>query len=192
MDISDIVKEIGIPIENWEGNCYGIACAIVEHGLVEGKAQYGHWLGPVAPGSMFDRGIPFARHGWVQCNGDMILDPTRWVFEGAEPYIWIGPNDGSYDPGGNVWRKRWERPCPLFDPESKQVSLQFTDLLDRSAIMDLLDNPPAVTIEQAFWLANLSFLTLGLVLAHALYQALDIAGLRALVPIDNWRLAMEE
>ncbi len=141
---------------------------------------------------MFDRGLPFARHGWIQCDDGRICDPTRWAFEGAEPYIWVGPNNSNYDPGGNIWRQRMERPCPPFNPESKQISLQFTEPLDELAIMDLLGNPPAVTRDHVFWLANLSFLTLGLVLARGLYQALYTAGLKALVPIDNWRLTMEE
>lgn len=189
MNIDKIASEIGIPTEGWIGNCHSISCAIVEQGLVKGKARYGHWLGPADPDSM--KGLPFVRHGWIECEDGTIIDPTRWVFEGTKPYIWVGTNDGNYDPGGNIWRKKWERPCPDYGPRDKKINLNLQDE-DRSIIIDMLGNPLSITIKHAFWLANLSIVTLGMVLAKSLYGALEQAGLIALVPIDNWDIVMSE
>jgi len=67
------------PAETWKGNCYSVASKLVAAGLLRGEAVYGHWRGPVAPGSMFaSRGCGFIRHGWVVLKGGRtIVDPTR-------------------------------------------------------------------------------------------------------------------
>ena len=190
MEIKQVAEQIGIAPREWEGNCYSIACKITKAGLVEGIPRYGHWLGPVVSGSIFDKGMPFVRHGWIEQENGMIVDPTRWVFEGVEPYIWSGLDDGNYDPGGNIWRRNWERPCPEYTSSGKQINLEFDNPEDYSIIMDMLRYPPNVTVEHAFWLANLSILTLGMKLAKGVYQALEKAGLRAAIPIDNWVIVM--
>jgi len=96
--VKEIEQAIGIPADDWKGNCHAIACEVVKAGLVEGEAVYGHWRGPVAKTSMFYRensGLGICRHGWVETADGFILDPTRWVFEDTEPYIFIG--DPEYD-----------------------------------------------------------------------------------------------
>lgn len=94
---------IGIPLTEWPGSCYGVATALVEHGLVpEGsRAVYGHWIGPIAPTSMFAarRSIGFTGHGWVLTDDGQVIDPTRYVFEDAAPYVYVGG-----DPNGEgLW-----------------------------------------------------------------------------------------
>jgi len=89
---------IGLVAEDWKGNCYAVACDIVKVGLVKGEAVYGHWRGRVAKTSMFHReddALGICRHGWVETDEGFIFDPTRWVFEDAEPYIFVG--DPEYD-----------------------------------------------------------------------------------------------
>ncbi len=98
-DIEEVVKAIDIPVDKWPGQCYGIALAMVEKGIVEGTAVYGHWLGRVHPkaqvfGVRYNH--PFQQHGWViHKDGETVIDPTRWVFENATPYIFVG---GEPDP----------------------------------------------------------------------------------------------
>jgi hypothetical protein len=92
LDPEKIAEAIGIPLATWPGNCYGIACAVVEAGLVDGTAVYGHWLGPVAPSGHFGArsGHAFVQHGWIVTPDDEVIDPTRWVFEDVAPYIFVG------------------------------------------------------------------------------------------------------
>lgn len=94
--VAEVVLAIGMPTHRWPGNCYAVASALFDTGLVPGRLVYGHWLGPVAPGTMFDNGHPFQRHGWIVLN-DMtgrVLDLTRWVFEGRDAYVYVGePGD---------------------------------------------------------------------------------------------------
>lgn len=41
----------------------------------------------------------FCRHGWVELEDGCVLDPTRWVFEHVEPYIYVGdPSDFEFPP----------------------------------------------------------------------------------------------
>lgn len=89
--IEIIEKAIRCKSRNWHGNCYAIACKIVESGLVKGRPVYGHWFGKVAKtGYWADRrNQPFQRHGWVELDDGRILDPTRWSFEDEEPYVYI-------------------------------------------------------------------------------------------------------
>jgi hypothetical protein len=85
-------KAIGEKAEKWVARCYEISCAIVAAGLVDGEAVYGHWIGDVAPGSHFaERGrLPFIPHGWILLKDGRVLDPTRWVFEDVDPYLYVG------------------------------------------------------------------------------------------------------
>jgi len=91
--IEDVAKAIGIPVKEWKGNCYAISCAIVKNKIVKGNAVYGHWTGPVNRNSMFYQTsqVGFVRHGWILMpDNETVVDPTRWVFEDADPYIFMG------------------------------------------------------------------------------------------------------
>src|SRR5688572_27046285 len=99
LTVSQVEKAIGVPVDKWSGNCYSIACSILRARLVKGRPAYGHWLGPVHPKSPFysRSRAPFQRHGWIVLEErgahaqrpGLVLDPTRWVFEAAEPYIYV-------------------------------------------------------------------------------------------------------
>jgi hypothetical protein len=235
---AEVAKIIGIPVERWPGQCYGIASAMLKHELIDDETaelRYGHWLGPVSekcPVARFREshaaGTPFQRHGWIEIPVDpytracatcahmedehessflapcahctcpsfepeeaRIVDPTRWVFEGVEPYVYEGPND-YYDMGGNRYREANERPCPPYRSSADRVCLDIWKH-DRDAhrfvLDELLGSAPGITQEMAFWLANLSLSRLGSH-AHAIYSGLRDVGLKARVPIDNWRAVM--
>lgn len=200
-------RALGEPAARWKGRCYEIACALVRHKLVPGDAVavYGHWLGPVAPGSHFDRGnaLPFVQHGWVLLADGSVVDPTRWVFEDVAPYIYAGPSD-HYDEGGNEWRESREGEPPAFDPDDEVVSFSKRVMPSADAwnfveellgLRDLLgeENYEAGTMtrRQLFWLANRSPKSLG-PHAFAVYAAVCKLGERALIPIDNLRKVERE
>jgi hypothetical protein len=91
LTVKAVEKAIRMPVRNWHGNCYAIACQIIKKKLVKGRAIYGHYKGPVAHTGYWkdQRDRPFQRHGWIKLADDRILDPTRWSFEDKEPYITI-------------------------------------------------------------------------------------------------------
>lgn len=187
--------------ERWKGQCFTVASMIVDRGLVEGRAVYGHFVGHIDPKSYFGSRSrhPFVQHGWVRLCDGRILDPTRWTFELNEPYIWLGENDGSYDEGGNRWRIATMSPWP--DPEPGERRYQFQ--LGPEVIRDLeahgaelveeeLDGLDydlvslELTTTQVCWLANFP-LTCFSTTWHAadVYAQIVGYGLEAFIPIDN-------
>ena len=175
--------------ETWIGNCYAVACMAVDAELVEGIPVYGHWLGQVAKGTFFydrHKELPFITHGWIR-SSIAIIDPTRWAFCGVAPEIFWSPlDDPRYDEGGNRWRKEMERPCPEFNLMDKTVEPVGLP----QPIWDMIEGrEDKITIKQACWLGNLSLITLG-DFAKPVYESLQKAHLKAIVPLDNWRKVM--
>lgn len=91
--VAEVEQAIGVPAQDWKGRCFEIASLLVKTGLVKGHVVYGHWIGPIARSSVFaDRAhLGFCNHGWVLLDdGETVIDPTRWVFEDKDPYIFKG------------------------------------------------------------------------------------------------------
>lgn len=187
LTLEEAERAIGEPADHWVARCHEIAARLLKSGLVKGKLRYGHYNGPVRPGTFFD-GKPIVRHGWIE-QGATIIDPTRWVFEGVPPYIYIGPNEGEYDAGGNVFMAATLAPPPAFDERAKATPLSLSPECE-AFLLGLLKHP-RFTMQGLFWLANLPLPVLG-EFARETFRALERAGETALIPIDNWQLVMEE
>lgn len=191
-----LVKKVGTP-DTWISNCYYMACVAVEQCRVPGDAVYGLWKGPVHPQSYFHgKGVVgFIRHGWVQLDDGRVLDPTRWVFEAAAPYVYVGAND-HYDEGANQLREMTMRPAPAWDAEETQ--LKFTCSSEAWTRVEKLLNLEALYADdnyrvgdidraQAFWLANLPPDHLQ-PYTWEIYQWLKENDLQIAVPMDNWKM----
>lgn len=191
------VAQIG-PASKWEGRCYEIASALVSRGLVDGVPIYGHWTGPIAKGTLFDRRTSVTQHGWILVADKRVVDPTRWVFEGAKPYIYIGEND-HYDEGGTRFRRVMQGRPPPFDlGVGHPVTFSTKDMPSPAwAFVENLfdgqfpvDDPEyeigTLSGRQLMWLANCAPEDLG-GHAKAIYAALVKHGLGGLIPIDNRR-----
>lgn len=200
--LAEAEAAVGEPAAKWVARCYEIAYKLVDAGAVEGRAVYGHYLGPVLPGSVFHdrhRSCGFTGHGWVSLPDGRVLDPTRWVFEAVAPYLYIGDAEGAsssehggapleYDEGGNVWRERNLAPPPPFQPTVSRVELNLPQEAS-DHIYILLGGSPGVTVEQLLWLSNLPLARLG-EHARAVFQAIVEAGHAGFLPIDNRRLVL--
>ena len=182
-DMDSVEQRIGVPHECWPGRCHEIADMLLKHKVVVGKLRYGHWLGPVHHKSIF-AGRPVVPHGWIDSSGT-IVDPTRWVFEMAKPYVFVGEND-FYDVGGNRFRTAMHSKLPRL--QGLKVDLKISS--DLKEFMLGLVRHPYLTNHSLSWIANQSPDTLG-VMAKRIYLALKGAGMRCYVPIDNWQLIME-
>lgn len=186
------IQELGDP-ETWKGRCHEMAHLMLVKGLVQGRLQYGNWIGPIAKGNRFS-GRAFTHHGWIVQDDGTIVDPTRWVFETAAPYIYIGPND-HYDFGGNDLRwQMMDKVPPAFDADREQYEISLPlDFLNIEPFTEQMneDGWVVVSIDQLFWLANLPLSMLRQD-AAGLYRELDRLELGMLVPIDNYREVMGE
>lgn len=196
--ISDIEKAYELPVAEWPGKCFELACTAAK--LIEGAVPiYGHYYGPIAPGSFFappaGAGIRlrFVQHGWVLLPDGRVLDPTRWVFEGVEPHLFVGEAD-EYDEGGNKHRMAMNPTPPAFSRE-RMVVVIMPDVIGSDlwvwieAMLGLTGfehdrEADELCSEQLCWLANLDPRTMrGHAKAfYALLRQLDSIGF---VPIDN-------
>lgn len=188
----DRVTEQFGDIRKWRGQCHYAATMLVQFGIVQGHVRYGNWMGPIHPDCPEFGGRTFTHHGWIELEDGSIVDPTRWVFEHVEPYVYEGPND-HYDAGGNVVREAIQgRTPPTFNP-SKQTYLLSVPLELLDFFYEQCDDDGMVVldIDQLFWVANLSPRVLGGNAGAAiLYRELDRLEMGMLVPIDNWRMVM--
>jgi hypothetical protein len=185
-DVQAVAAAIEMPITEWPGNCYAVACKVLAAGLLIGRAVYGHYLGPIRPGTMF-HGKPIVHHGWIETPDGRIVDPTRWVFMGAAPYIHEATSPcPDYDEGGNVWLLSRQRPAPEHDPGSDSVEMPTAFRPLASSLLSRQQVQSRLTTMEAHWLATLSLIALG-DRAKPLYEALVALGFAALIPIDNRR-----
>lgn len=190
--ISEIESMISFRTPEWKGQCWGVAKLCIDKNVVQGKLRYGHYRGPVSKDSMFYNSSKtgFVQHGWVDLLDGRVFDPTRWVFENVEPYIYVGSNE-DYDVGGNKVRMMLRLPPPVFNPDKRQIVVS-DDILSK-LFHDLLgdgrkDN--TFSIEQIHWIAISDPNELG---PHVklIYRFLQDSGQMSLVPLDNWELIME-
>jgi hypothetical protein len=207
-------KALGEPAEKWEARCFEIAARLVDKGVVDGIAVYGHYRGPIQKESRFfaKSGAGFVQHGWVVLpRGGGIVDPTRWCFEYASPYIFEWTRSSThpdYDEGGNIFRAEMRPPVPLFDPLEKYFDFSHKDAMDSKTwnfvekYLELNDYCYHETMHdedlsvgvfsqsQVHWLATAPLQELG---EHAkgVYKALKKKGLVGLIPIDNFRRVEE-
>lgn len=93
LTVAIVEKALGWSADTWKGNCFAVASQIIKHKLVDGVAVFGMWTGPIHRNSFFQSRLGFTQHGWIVLPDDRVLDPTRWVFEAAKPYIYIGERE---------------------------------------------------------------------------------------------------
>lgn len=175
-------ERIGIPLESWPGNCFAIATALVESGIVRGRAVYGAYLGPIAPGTLFsNRPGGMTNHGWIETPDGHIVDPTRWVFSGTAPRlaVLLQGND-EYDEGATARAAKFRQPFPAATSPAK---VQTSVVAARELRVQGVVPPPALTMAQVGWLANTPPQNLG-GSALELYAWLDSVNCASLVPLD--------
>ena len=182
LSVAKVAKQIGVPVKKWPGACYFIASEMVKHKIVDGRARYGHWLGPIAKDTMFS-GRMIVHHGWVEA-GDTIVDPTRFVFEGVKPYIYIGPNSQYYDIGGNKLHDAMHGRDPFPRFVSGERSIVVPEELNYVLDVFKIEYAKKLCISQLFWLANKPYYEFN-GFAKMFYEWLIKNGFGALIPIDN-------
>ena len=92
LTIDALENALGVPVDDWDA--YETALTIIEKRLSDGVAVRGYWTGPVAEPDEVeadDRGR--VAHAWILTPTGRILDPLRWLFEDAAPYVYEGMAD---------------------------------------------------------------------------------------------------
>lgn len=181
MSVQIVAHLIDVPVDKWPGNCFYIASKMVEKGLAKGSPTYGFYHGFVSDKSVFG-GKVFVRHGWVMSE-TKIVDPTRWVFEAVEPYIYTGPKDDSdYDMGANAFKHQILQPAPEFD--EKDAYKMPENLIPMMQNM-LNTDRDEIGVSQLIWLASNPLDLLGNEACSLYRWIVDEVGMPGFIPIDN-------
>lgn len=91
LHFDEIEYRCGLPLEKWPTECFYVCQRILEAGLCSGRIIEGHYLGYISDesASQYEWDTP-APHGWIETE-DLLIDPTRWVFTGDTPQLYIAP-----------------------------------------------------------------------------------------------------
>lgn len=182
LSIKEIESIINIPVNEWKGNCHLIANEFLKHDLVDGRLCYGNYFGYIDPNSMFSD-YNFPHHGWIHLDDGRIFDPTRWVFENVDPYIYIDFDlVGEYDFGGNKFRELFSTPKPEYNEKSRQIEIDSHLISVISNLIGAERN--IICLEEAMWISNLS-LNILQHNAKSVFEFISDNGLSFFIPIDN-------
>jgi hypothetical protein len=189
--ISDIAKRINWPVMDWPGNCYAVAVSIYQAKLVPraSRCRYGVWWGPMKSRKHF-LGRSFTHHGWIELPDKRIYDPTRFVFENADPYIWIGNDDkGFYDVAGQRLNAMFYKEFPAASGD-KTIPLTAKQRRVLAKFMpSVLEGDP--DFGQMMWLAHFPVEQLD-DQAKTVLKIFDELNLSALIPLDVRRYVLED
>lgn len=187
----DLADLIDIPLSQWPGNCHAIACAIRDLAPVKGmRVARGHYHGSISRESVYSGG-PLQQHSWLVAPDGRILDPTRWAMECPEhPEIYLGPCD-HYDEGGRALAACMPPPFPGRGPDfsANVAKLGQEDRAHLARLVGLQDPHSPILSDQIRRAAQLDpddDKDLA-----SLYQLLEKAGLKGIVPIDSWVRVMQ-
>lgn len=193
-----LAEEIGIPLQQWPGNCHAIAMAVLRMVPVEGmRVARGHYHGYVSRKSVYSGGIQ--QHSWLVAADGRILDPTRWAMECPDrPYIYLGIDD-HYDEAGLEVSARLPPQLPGSGPDPRAVMLSRRSLDEVNRIARALGAREVTDLDPSSsdlrWLADSLKYGLNRPPDHhddpvELFAALEAAGMKCLIKIDLWNMVM--
>lgn len=195
-DLDSVCDKMNFPVSQWAGQCYAVSVALLDFGIIKGYARYGSYTGYIDPESMFygdchNDGV--SRHGWIELEDGTIVDPTRWVFEHKDPYIYVGKND-CYEPDPATCYDEYrqhEKP-PAYKESSKNITMSLSDGAREMMHRVLREKREGVsfTPDQLMWCCKANPLEYG-VYRGEIYHALKAVGYRPHILEVNWEKVME-
>lgn len=173
-----------------EGNCYAVSLVMAKMMGRGARSVYGKYHG-----HNVDRpSLTFHRHGWVVYK-DTIYDPTRWVFEGKRPHMWIGPEDSEeYDEGGWKMMEKPDSPFKIRQPERGDGTLRRMNWSSKDVeevVSELFDDKrecDSMSMDEIYYVVHVSPKYLG-VHAIEVYRRARELKLGAMIPIDSQHYA---
>lgn len=98
---AEVAARIEIAVCDWPGNCNWVAQKALTAGLFRGRLALGR--ADFAPDAAY--------HAWIETEDGLVIDFTRWVYEGLDPYIYCGEKVGYEEvrPATPRWRSRLGR-----------------------------------------------------------------------------------
>lgn len=194
----DVSNAINVDLSQWPKNCYSIAQATLECGILDTFQQkygklfltYGQYHGDFSATSIFAN-RPIARHGWLESPLGHIVDPTRYVFLDQAPHLWAGVID-DYDLSGARIREKMSPSPPIIRetdsnllkiPLNNPSSLAVFDRILKNANQEI-EKSGQIELCHLMWIATRPLEILGKN-APMIVNAIDMMGKSYFVPIDN-------
>lgn len=198
-DVDGIASAIGIPADEWGGQCHGISLAFRAAGC-PGRVRRG-WITALGYGG---------QHSWIELPRDIVVDPTITALQGKPTSVRVTSGMTGYDPCG--WRTMHAnvRPCPHVTETERDV-IELSPLGSWEYVANLVGHHGddgvwcgdddggwlTISVEQAAWLAHLPVINaeraghLSSWFAAEVYEALDRADQKAWIPVDAWHYVMD-
>ena len=150
-------------LESWKMNCYAVSselydCFVDKYEWLE--LVYGKWLWYIDERSVFSKWI--ANHGWLEFkvwNNTYVIDPTRWVFEWTEAYIYINKKWSEYDRASQYFQKSMRNfkisAIPLKKNNDNIIDISFWKEIDSFIFETILNSEyNYYTIRSINYIAN--------------------------------------
>lgn len=185
--IETFAKIIEFPVDDWPGNCFGVASGIAEAIDWPGRVVYGLWWGTIHEDSHFNQRV--CSHGWMQW-GEWVVDPTRWVFESKDPYVYEGPVGPEYDEGGRKLHEVLADKIGPPDPSDGRTIEEEVPEEIRAMLRTYVEFPDKPTTAQLGWVASRDFRVLGK-FAKPFFEWLVSNERQVLIPIDSRKRVLE-
>jgi hypothetical protein len=175
--------------ERLVGNCHWAATVLRDLLRTRGvpcRLRRGFWHGDDRRESR--AGCAFQQHSWVEARPGGIVftvDPTQWVFTGAEPGIAIAEDDLRYDGEGRLVEEAAARAAGNYEAPDREGDLSPSKLSDeaREALTLLAERDWSVwTPAELYWAAHLHPDRMGQAAAGEIQTAIGKAGGAAMIP----------
>ncbi len=178
-----------------ENNCHAAANTLVQ--LVKDKfdikLQRGHWLGiDVRHGTG-----TVQQHSWTKIhlkdnNVEFIVDPTQWVFTGAEPSLCIvDADDNRYDVGGYGMKEAILGKKKFPERKGKLTTTKFSDSTKKWLSGQCDRDWSKWSLDEMFVLANMDPRSM---FGHQkeIFDAILKSGNKGLIPLEGLALVTGE
>jgi hypothetical protein len=136
MNVNEVARSIGMPLEKWGGHCYQVVAAFLAADVFDNAEPVTGYFHDADGQNVTD-------HAWLKLSDGRICDPTRFWMEDKPPYIFIGNADYCYDEKGVRWNRELARIRRKFIPTYPDLKAAFDTLISRDKPQDA--NPGAVT-----------------------------------------------
>ena len=181
-------------INKWHSNCYAVSEAIYKYIDIDWlELVYWKWNWFISADSSFDKWI--SNHGWLEFRlwkSTIVIDPTRWVFEWVEPYIYINMISSEYDRAAQKFQAmiRWNKVTSIPKPEvnDKIKEISFWKEIDDFLFNNLLKwKYNYYTVRNIMYIANTPVVDLK-PYEKEILEILEEEWFDAFIPIDTKEL----
>lgn len=195
-------KNVFGDINKWAKNCYAVSMAIYPFikeqlsycdKVKKVEVVYGKWLWYTSENSVFECGV--SNHWWLEITYDkkvIVIDPTRWVFEDIEPYIYINIKTDEYDRAWQefqiMMRQNKTNKIPEEIPDDDIIDISFWKDIDIFIYEKVLENKHSnFTKRNLLYIANTPIKYLWWYEKTIMNTLID-NWFRAFIPVDTYEL----